>query len=245
MCRAIVLAAGQGMRLRPLTDDRPKCLVEYQGKTILDHQIEVFRKQGISDVTVVRGYMRDAFHRSDLHYVDNERPSTTNMVYSLFCAEECLEGDVIVSYGDIVYRPEVLAALQKSPHEFSVAIDSRWRELWERRMTNILEDVESLKIDAMGRITEIGKKSNSLEAIQGQYIGLFKISKGAIEKVKDFYHTLPKNGTFDGKDFENMYMTSFIQEVIDKLLPVHAVVIDGGWVEIDSLSDLDVRMVGV
>ncbi|MBK1652709.1 sugar phosphate nucleotidyltransferase [Halorhodospira halochloris] len=54
--RAIILAAGQGTRLRPLTDDRPKCMVELEGKPLLEHQLEVLRGAGIEDIHVVGGY---------------------------------------------------------------------------------------------------------------------------------------------------------------------------------------------
>ncbi|MEZ4752928.1 MAG: phosphocholine cytidylyltransferase family protein [Bdellovibrionota bacterium] len=237
--KAIIVAAGQGTRLRPLTDDRPKCMVKYKGKEIIDHILETISACGIDDVTIIKGYRADVLNKQNTKTYINENFDSTNMLSTLFCAEEEMEGDVIVSYADIVYTPEILQALIDSPHDFSVVVDTKWQELWESRMEDPLKDAETMKISSEGTIVELGKKPTSLDDIQGQYIGLFKISANAIGKVKNFYYSLDRAGTYDGKDFDNMYMTSFIQLIIDQLMSVHPVFIDGGWIEIDAPSDLE------
>lgn len=96
-----------------------------------------------------------------------------------------------------------------------------------------------MKVDANGLITELGKKPESYDDIQGQYIGLMKISKDYVNRVVNFYDSLDRSASYDGKDFSNMYMTSFIQLLIDNnVLPVKAVWIEGGWTEIDTPTDL-------
>ncbi len=105
-------------------------------------------------------------------------------------------------------------------------------------MEEPLADAESLRIGSAGNITELGKKVEILEEVQGQYIGLFKISKAVVNEVLGFYQSMNKDRDYDGQNFDNMYMTSFIQNLIDHLLKVYPVWIDGGWVEIDSVDDL-------
>ncbi len=244
MVTGIVLAAGEGTRLRPYTEKVPKCMVPYKGKPLLDYIVETFHQEGVNDLVLVRGYKGETIQRTDLQYYTNEDYDRTNMVYTLFCAEDALRGDVIISYGDIIYRPEVLQALLKSNYDFSVVVDSEWRALWEQRMSNPLDDAETMKLDASGKIVELGKKPKSYDEIQGQYIGLIKIGAHAIDKVRQFYHAMGKEKMYDGKDFNNMYMTSFIQEVIDNLMPVHAVSIAGGWLEFDSVEDLALEFIG-
>ena len=95
---AIILAAGEGKRLRPLTNDRPKCLIEFNGKTLLDRQISVFKKCGIDDITVVTGYNHQMFKNYDVQYVRNVDFATTNMVRSLFCAERKISDSSIFIY---------------------------------------------------------------------------------------------------------------------------------------------------
>ena len=105
-------------------------------------------------------------------------------------------------------------------------------------MDNPLSDAETMKLDIGGNITELGKKTKNYEDIEGQYIGLIKISYSVLPRVRQFYHSLSREEFYEGKDFDNMYMTSFVQLMIDRLLPVKAILVHGGWVEIDSVEDL-------
>ena len=107
-------------------------------------------------------------------------------------------------------------------------------------MEDPLADAETMKIDQQGNITELGKKPQSEEDIQAQYIGLFKIAKEFVSQVREFYHSLDREAKYDGKDFDNMYMTSFLQLIIDRLGAARAVPIAGGWVEIDQPSDVNI-----
>ena len=84
----IILAAGQGTRLRPLTDDRPKCMVEINGKSLIERQLDTIRACGVQeeDITIVCGYCNDVlqnkFRNSNINFVVNSQYNTTNMVYS-------------------------------------------------------------------------------------------------------------------------------------------------------------------
>ena len=105
--RLIILAAGQGTRLAPLTDNKPKCMVELGGLPIMQHQINVANKLGIEDIVIVGGYKVDCIPTNHAIIVVNKDFFTTNMVYSLFCAAEYFDKNFIVSYGDIVYSPKI------------------------------------------------------------------------------------------------------------------------------------------
>lgn len=240
--KAIILAAGQGTRLMPLTAEKPKCMIEYNGKPIIDHILNTMLDSGISDISIVAGYKKERLFKHcsgrNIKFYSNEHFSSTNMVYSLFCAENEFTDDVIISYSDIVYNSSVSDTLMVSNAPISVIADKQWLKLWELRMENPLDDAESLKLDGHNNIIEIGKKTKTYSDIQGQYIGLIKIKKEAIGKVKQFYYSLDKLKLYDGKDFNNMFMTTFIQLIIDNLMPVKAVFIKGNWLEIDSHSDL-------
>ncbi|MBN2782743.1 MAG: phosphocholine cytidylyltransferase family protein [Campylobacterales bacterium] len=244
--KAIILAAGQGSRLRPLTNDKPKCMVEYKNKSIIDYILTSMNSCNLSNITIVDGYkkevLEDYLKEKNISFYTNENYNSTNMVSTLFCAKEFMDDDLIISYADIVYDKKILQKLIDSKDDFSVVVDKRWRELWSQRMDNPLEDAETLKVKDE-KIIELGKKPNSYDDVEGQYIGLIKISKNILDKVIDYYENLDKNGIYDGKDFNNMYMTSFIQMIIDNLLDVTPVFIDGGWVEIDCCEDLKSELV--
>ena len=240
--KAIILAAGQGKRLRPLTDQRPKCLVELAGKSLLDHQLEVLRAAGVLDIHVVAGYRADQLDRSDLTRHINERYAETNMVSTLFVAESVMTGesDLIICYGDIVYESQVLAALQAIDAPIGLAVDREWQRYWAARMDDPLADAETLKITDANRLVELGKKPESYSDIQGQYIGLIKIRADHLARLPDVWRTMNRNATYDGKDYDNMYMTSFIQHLIDSGWEARAAFIDNGWAEVDCEVDLAV-----
>ena len=240
--KGIILAAGQGSRMGPETDDKPKCMITYKGKPLINYTIDVMRSCGIMDIIIVNGYKKEILvshlENSNIKFITNENYKNTNMVYTLFCAESEMDDDLIISYSDIIYNENVLNKLIKNDDDFVVTVDKNWRELWSLRMNDPLKDVETMKIDESGYIIELGKKPSSYEEIEGQYIGLIKLSHIVIEKIRNFYYTLDKSDYYDGKNFENIYMTSFIQLIINSISTVKADIIKGGWLEFDSQNDL-------
>ncbi len=241
--KMIILAAGSGTRLRPLTNDRPKCLVTYQGYPLIEYILSAADHCGIDDIVVVGGYRADTLRRylSDrpVRFYINTEFNNTNMVNTLFCAEPELRGDIILSYSDIIYSKEILTRMISSSADIAVAVDTAWEDLWRIRMENPLADAETMKIDDRGRIIELGKPASRLSDIQAQYIGLIRLSASAVEPVRRFYRALDTSAAYDGASFNNMYMTTFIQLIIDRLMPVEAVRINGGWLEFDSIQDMD------
>jgi choline kinase len=244
--KIIILAAGQGTRLRPLTNDKPKCMVEYKNRSIIDYILDTVKECNIDEIAVVNGYKKEVLVEylkdENITFFTNKQYDKTNMVSTLFCAKDFMDDDLIISYSDIIYTKGVLDKLIKSNYEFSVIVDKKWKELWVQRMSNPLDDAETLKIQK-NKIIELGKKPKSYDEIDAQYIGLVKISKNVINKIIEFYEDLDSKAFYDGKNFDNMYMTSFIQMVIDNLIDVNPVYIDGGWIEVDCVDDLKTEMI--
>ena len=168
---------------------------------------------------------------------------TTNMVETLFCAKEKLTENVIISYGDIIFEKQVLQKLINSKWDSSVIIDSQWKKYWQMRFENPLDDVESLRIDENGIITNIGMKVNSLEEIQGQYIGLMKFKNEGVKNLKKIYEEAKlksvKGINLLNKNipFKKSYMTDLIQAMINEGIKINAVKITNGWLELDSIND--------
>ena len=237
--KVILLLAGEGKRLRPYTLDRPKCMVEIDGVSLIDHQLRVLRSEGLNDIVMVSGYKSEMLEQFNCRLKHNPRYFETNMVWTLFCAKDELEGDVIVSYGDIVYSEDILKALLDSKADIAITIDKNWESYWRKRNENPLNDAETLKIRDDGTISEIGKKPKSIEEIQGQYMGLIKFSSVGIKQIKDIFTVSLKKGHLMGQDIENAYMTDLIQAVIDTGEPVTSVPIYESWIEVDTVNDLE------
>lgn len=240
MTRAVILAAGFGSRLMPHTADRPKGMVELCGRPMLMRQIETLTCAGIEDVTIVGGYRAERLETLNIPVVMNDEYDSTNMVVSLFRARALMDGtrDIVIGYGDIVYEPRVLAAALYGEGDVVVVADREWRRLWNARMDIPDADVESFVVDSDDRLVEVGKRPETLDDVQGQYIGLLKVPAHAQRALLEAYDALDRRKSYDGRSFDQMYLTSFIQGLIESGWDVRPAWIDGGWLEVDTTEDL-------
>jgi choline kinase len=237
--KAILLVAGEGTRLRPYTLDRPKCMVEVDGISLLDRHLSVLRSDvRIKQMLMIGGYRADMLARPGVALKLNPRFSETNMVWTLFCAEEDLSGNVVICYGDIVYSPHILQALLDCDADIAITVDKDWESYWRARNEDPMSDAETLKLNPDGSVYELGRKPYSLDDIEGQYMGLIKLSPRGAEILRKVFHTAKAEGELGGKAIEKAYMTDLLQAVIDAGYTLQSVPIHGGWVEVDTVSDL-------
>ena len=244
MTKAIILAAGQGTRLKPFTDFIPKTMVPLKGRPIIEYQMDCFKNNGISEVHVVAGYKEDKLQVKRIQKKLNPAYDRTNMVASLYVLKDLFDGtsDIIISYGDIIFDNVVLAKMLKEHgDQISIIYDLNWLKLWSYRMEDPLSDAESFKLDSAGNVKEIGKEAINEADVEGQYIGLIHVNQNFTAQFFSLYESLAGSGQlFDGKDFDNMYMTSYLQMQIDKGTSISGVPIEGGWVEVDSVQDKEI-----
>lgn len=242
----LCLAAGQGSRLRPITNHRPKAMVSVADRPLIDWLTDTARRIGVEDFVVVTGYrgeMLETHLDTDVRTFENPAYDSTDMVHSLWRAEAALEGPVVVSYSDILYTPAVLKRVLDSSHDVAIAVDEDWRSYWERRHEDPLEDAESLALDGKNRITSIGQPVDSMREPEGQYIGLTAFSEAGLEQLREAYNDAEAFAERaigeDGRSFETLHMTDLLQRVVDRGGDVHAERIAGDWVEIDTARDLE------
>ena len=233
--RGLILAAGRGSRMGALGDDRPKCMVELNGRPLLDRQIAALRRGGVNEIGVVRGYRAEILNFPDLSYFDNPRWSQTNMVMSLTAAASWLRvGPVIVSYADIFYRRNVVQALARQPGALVISFDRLWRKLWSRRFADPLSDAETFKINGAGELLEIGGRTQTIEDIEGQYMGLLKFTPVAWNAVEGIL------GTLDAANRDRLDMTGLLRRLLAaKSIAISTVGTDGEWGEIDNPGDVE------
>ncbi len=242
--KAIVLAAGMGTRLKHLTENKPKGMLEFNGKSLIEHLLDTFSRCGIEDVVIVRGYMEHKINFPGVRYYTNKDYDKTNMVETLFCAENELNDEVIISYADIIYEDSVLKKLMVEDHDISVVVDDNWQEYFSARLGgDPLLDAESLLYDKAGFIKEIGGRNPALKDVQGQYIGLMKFKGQGVRVLKDVYHEA-KAKYWDKpwprkKKFQKAYMTDLLQAIIDSGAKVSPVRVKNGWLEFDTVEDYE------
>lgn len=240
--QTIILAAGQGTRLRPYTNDKPKCMVSLAGQPLLHHQLDAMAACGVtSNITLVGGYLCDRLNAPGTRLAINPRYAETNMVHTLFCARQAMVPgeDLLISYGDIVYEPRVLQAVLDCTAPVALAADREWQRLWRLRMDEPLDDAETFIMNERQEVRSLGKKPQSYDEVQAQYMGLFRIRGDQVGAMMEAFDALDPQGTYDGKDLDNMYMTSFVQHLIDLGWPVQACLVDNGWLEVDTADELE------
>jgi L-glutamine-phosphate cytidylyltransferase len=232
--RALILAAGRGSRMGTLGDDRPKCLVELDGRPLLDRQIAALRRGGADEIGIVRGYRADMLNFPGLTYFDNPRWAQTNMVMSLAAAAAWLRaGPVIVSYADIFYRGELVKGLAGAAGDLVISFDRDWRRLWSRRFADPLADAETFRADAAGQLLEIGGKTTRIEDIEGQYMGLLKFTTAGWSAVESLLSGL------DAATRDRLDMTSLLRRLIAaKAVSIRTYGTHGQWGEIDNPGDV-------
>ena len=234
--KAIILAAGRGSRMKDLTDGCPKCLVALRGKTLLDLQLEALRAAGIDEIGIVTGYKNELLAGRGLQEFYNSRWEETNMVSSLACAESWLRAEpCLVSYSDIFYGSVAVQALMNCTSALAVTYDPNWLELWKQRFAAPLLDADTFRLNASSILEEIGNKPHSVEEIDGQYMGLLRITPEgwqAIQKVR---------ANMSDIDRDQLQMTGVLQSIISQYcLSVLAIPNSEPWGEIDSETDLSV-----
>lgn len=233
--RGIILAAGRGSRMKSLTDETPKCLVQVRGVSLLDRQISALRQAGVQEIAVVTGYRREMVAaRGDVEF-HNAKWASTQMVSSLECADEWLRaGSCIVTYGDIFYGTEAVRLLMRSSAPIALTFDPDWRALWEARFEEVLSDAESFEMDGKGYLKRIGGKPSTIDEIQGQYMGLLKFEPAGWAEVK----RIRESETEELRARRDM--TTTLQQVLSAgRVPIEAVPYQGEWGEVDSEEDLD------
>jgi len=231
--KALILGAGRGSRMSPITDEMPKCFTELGGKKLIEWQLKALNDSGISDVTAVGGYKHEMLEEYLPVSFINKGWAQSNSVMSLFSADELLsECSCIISYSDIVYHPVNIQSLIKSPGSIAITYDIYWNLLWDDRFKNPLSDAETLKI-MDGKVIEIGKKAKNLQEIEGQYMGLLKITPNAWSKIKKNIRKLSE------KEIKFFDITALLSKLIENGIDVYGVPIHGKWCEIDQQSDVE------
>ena len=231
----MILAAGQGTRLRPLTCDRPKALVPLLGKPLIERQIEILRAEGVDEIVVIGGYRGEMLEGLGVEVVINSDYADTNMVASMMVAADFVgrgDGDLLVGYGDIVYTRANLRTVMETEGDVSLMIDRAWRELWSLRFADPLSDAETLRIGDDGRIAELGEKPQGYDQIEGQYTGLIRVDATRTGAFRSAWDAQPAEGR------ANMYMTRFLQNLVEAGWAVLPAWVESGWLEVDTVEDL-------
>ena len=247
-CKALIIAAGLGSRLKKHTENLPKCMLDFGGKTLLQRQLESYKQNEIKDISLIRGYKKEKINYKDIKYFENKDYKNNNILNSIFYAEKVINGNIIISYSDILFDKSVVERTLKSDHDISVVVDIDWRGYYVGRKDHPISEAENVIFNSNNEVEKIGKINAENQEVHGEFIGMIKLSNRGTEIFKEHFHRLKKiywNKPFQrAKIFQKAYLTDFLQELVDIGIKVHCVIIESGWKEIDTVEDYKKALVG-
>ncbi|MDB4341918.1 phosphocholine cytidylyltransferase family protein [bacterium] len=241
--KGIIIAAGKGVRLKGLTNDQPKCLLTIGGKSILQHQLDVYRNNGIKNISIIKGYCAEKIDLEGITYFFNDDYSNNNILLSLMYAESQMDGEFIATYSDIVYESSVLSAILESDADISIITDVNWQKSYEGRTEHPLDEAEKVIFNENHIVKKIGKDLGGDSETPSEFIGMIKCTEKGAQIFKEYFYRAKTE--FDGrpfgkaKEFKKAYLTDLLQYITDQSIPVKCVPIEGCWTEIDTPQDIE------
>tara|TARA_Y100001934_G_scaffold275997_1_gene371644 strand:+ start:284 stop:1057 length:774 start_codon:yes stop_codon:yes gene_type:complete len=244
--KGVVIAAGMGQRLAPMTNDRPKCLVEMNGTNLLENLLRRFDAFGISPVTAVTGYCGEKItERVSFETFHNAEYRTNNCLHSWMKAREFFDEDLVASYSDIYIEDGPFEALIGIDADFAIAVDRSFLGAYEGRTDHPIAQCEMVFYDDDANVIKLGKNRTPEDEPGlnvGEFIGLFLIRKALIPAILEAFDELdrtlsPSEPWREATSWHNAYVTDFITELLARGITVKAALFDGGWAEVDTFQD--------
>ena len=228
--KAVILAAGKGTRIRSVHGEHPKCLIEVDNSSILDHQLDALSMVGIHDVAIVIGYEKEQIiahvnarklRTQEILFIENPAFAITNNIYSLRLALDWLRGDsFIVLNADVIFDPEILDFALRPHAPISMIVDPLWRD-------------ETMKVIILDEYVIRMSKTISRQEFSGTYIGITVFSKAVQDR---FFHKMEE---VIAAGRVNEFFNVAVQELANEGVPVGYTSTDGlPWAEIDDPIDL-------
>ena len=236
--KAILLAAAQGPGLENLTADRPKVMLPVNGKPLLVRLIDQFKKHGIDNLTVVGGYKHETIPSKKVELIVNDLHAKTGELTSLLCAKKSFTDDMVLMYGDVLFRGYVLRSLIESDREITIIVDSQMLQSDANGTPDYAycsrPDDRSLwgQDILLQEISDQACTENS--SFDGLWIGMMRVhgeGRKWIEEALDQLSENNKFSTFDMKDLLN--------KLVLNGRPIRVIYIHGHWINVNSLQDLE------
>jgi len=251
--RAIIIAAGSGSRLRPLTDETPKCMLEVDQKALIKHCIDNLQENGIDHISIVTGYKAEKINFEGLYYYHNNNYLSNNVLHSLLYAREALEqavkdeAPVVISYSDIWYQSSVVKSLLQSQGDINLVVDSQWESAYEGRTDHLTSEAELAVFTQENRLCAIGKNvinSVSRKDSNGEFIGLLMMKPAGIKRFLSHFDKVNTHLTLmspfqKAPEWQKSYITDILQDMVDSRVVVNCEVIRGKWKEFDTVQDFE------
>lgn len=228
--KAIILAAGVGKRFKEVTDHRPKCLIEVQGKTLLERALSALGVAGIREVIVVIGYRGEMIQKHigsscgnvQVRYVNNPQ-YTKGAILSLWSAREEFNDDILIMDADVLFPVALISRLVQSPHANCFLLDGSSENTGEEQML----------LTRGGRVLNIVRGGSGDFDVVGESVGFLKVSRTDAPLLRSILDDFMTQGR-DTIEHEEAFPVFLAQQVVG-----FERVDDLPWIEIDFPADLE------
>jgi choline kinase len=238
--KAILIAAGRGRRLMPLTEDVPKCYAPIAGRRILDWCLDALAAGGPREIVFVGGYRIERVRADYPHltFRENRDWEKNNILVSLFHAEPDMADGFVSSYADILYTPAAVRALAASRADIALLVDTDWRRRYAPRTEHPETDGEKVRLDG-GRVVDVSRAIPPDEA-PAEFTGVARFSPAGARLLAEHYRRACREHGADGDGrppLSRWYMIDLLQRMLRAGVPMEAVETHGGYFEIDTTQD--------
>ena len=235
--RALILAASRGEELADLTDERPKVMLPVNGKPLLRRLVDLCKKQSVDSVTVVAGYRADKIDVNGIDLVTNDQYDRTGELVSLTCATDRFTDDMVIMYGDLIFRSYVLHGLLESDRDLTVVVDSAVATEAsgspDYAYCSTPDDRSLWGQDVLLQRVRQSSKDGGIDA-DGRWIGMVRTRARGRQWISDALASLSKTETF-----AQLSMRDLLNHIIDQGHSVRVIYIHGHWLDVNSLADLE------
>ena len=235
---AIILAASRGFALGELTKDRPKIMLSIGGKTLLRRFLDEFKKQEIDSVTLVAGYKPETIDTSSVDMHINRNYATTGELYSLALVRGQFHDNMMITYGDLLFRSYILRDLLESEGELVVAVDSavanvNYSGSPDYAYCSEPEDRTRFKQEVY--LQRVSENQNELSTKpSGRWIGMLRVRGQGRQWIEEAITVMQSD-----ENFQQLTLVDLLNRLIAQGRPIRVRYINGHWLDINALADLE------
>ena len=240
--KVIIISAGSASRFGELTKEKPKGLLDINGKTILDRQISLFKKNGINEIIIITGPNKN-FGIENVSYINDANYEQHDVLGSLMVAKDEIKGKILTSYSDILFEESILRQLLEFSGDIGIPVDLDWEKSYEGRTNHPKSEADNvlIKNEKIIQIQKQIEKKDDGDVI-GEFLGPMIFSERGSKIFVENYLKLEQTnqGSFHkAHSLKKAYTTDMLQELIDLEYDVKPIIINGKWCEIDTQQDLE------
>ena len=225
--KAVILAAGMGLRMKEMGEEIPKGFIRLGESPIIEHSLKALISSGIREILIVTGHKGEYYQNlketyPEIRTVENSKFADTGTMYSLWCARDFIDSDILLLESDLIYAPGEIARIINAPFSDGLLLSGT---------THAGDEVYVEAVD--NRVSQITKNRDQIKDSVGEYVGIAKISKPLYDRLRQTAELL-----FDTKPKLSYDMDCLVQVANEH--PIYFLQMDGlDWAEIDDLTQLE------